>query len=301
MKRLLRCFKTYRELERLRAEAALWAKFQPPGHYYSPLPSAAEIADAFARGGFGPPFAGVDLNEDEQSAVLEEIAAEYDGLPFPEQPAPGHRYHLDNPSYGHFDGIMLAGMILRLRPRRIIEVGSGFSSALMLDLNERRFDGRIDLTFIDPDARRLRALLRPEDHGRVRILERRVQEVDTEAFAALESGDVLFIDSSHVSKVGSDVNHLFFNILPLLRPGVHVHIHDIAGNLEYPRDWLEEGRAWNEQYLLRAFLMFNPAFRIVLFTSWIANARRPFLLERMPRCARGGGGQIWLRRVGHDG
>ena len=83
-----------------------------------------------------------------------------------------------------------------------------------------------------------------------------------------------------------------------LKPGVHVHIHDIAGNLEYPQDWLEGGRAWNEQYLLRAFLMFNSALKVVLFTSWLANVRRPFLQERMPLCARGGGGQIWLRRSG---
>jgi hypothetical protein len=143
---------------------------------------------------------------------------------------------------------------------------------------------------------RLRPLLRADDQTRVVLIERRVQEVPLETFAALEAGDVLFIDSSHVSKIGSDVNRLFFDILPVLRPGVHVHIHDVAGNFEYPREWYEEGRAWNEQYLLRAFLMYNRAFRIVLFTGWLFNTRHEFFRERMPLCARGGGGQIWLRK-----
>jgi hypothetical protein len=108
---------------------------------------------------------------------------------------------------------------------------------------------------------------------------------------------VLFIDSSHVSKIGSDVNRLFFDVLPVLAPGVLIHIHDVAGNLEYPRHWLEEGRAWNEQYLLRAFLMYNPAYRIELFSAWLWNQKTEFIREKLPMCARGGGGQLWLRKL----
>ena len=113
----------------------------------------------------------------------------------------------------------------------------------------------------------------------------------------LEAGDVLFIDSSHVSKIGSDVNRIYFDILPRLAPGVHVHIHDVAGNFEYPREWLAEGRAWNEQYLLRAFLLFNDTFEVELLTGWLFNHHQEFFRARMPLCLRGGGGQIWLRRA----
>lgn len=281
---------------RLAAEAVERGFAFPPGHFYSPLPSRAEVAEVFARGNFGPPFPGVDLNEAGQFELLETLAGFYAEQPFPEQPTAGRRYHLDNPSYGHFDGIILYAMLRQLESRRVIEVGSGFSSAAMLDLNEHVFGGRMALTFIDPDMSRLRALLKPDDHARVTLIERRVQEVPVEIFAALEAGDVLFIDSSHVSKLGSDVNRLFFDVLPVLRPGVHVHIHDIAGNFEYPQAWFAEGRAWNEQYLLRAFLMYNRAFRVELFTSWLSNRHHDFLRERMPLCARGGGGQIWLRK-----
>jgi predicted O-methyltransferase YrrM len=285
------------EWDRERARQAEWTRFFPPGHFYSPLPSQAEIAEAYLRGGFGPPFPAIDLNEAGQLARLERFAAHYPEQPFPEQPVAGRRFHLRNPSYGPFDAIMLHGMLREAQPRRIIEVGSGFSSAAMLDLNEHTLGGRVQFTFIDPDMARLRPLLREGDAGRVRLIERRVQEVPLEVFAELAENDVLFIDSSHVSKIGSDVNRLFFDVLPTLAAGVLIHIHDVAGNLEYPREWLEEGRAWNEQYLLRAFLMHNAAYRIELFTGWLFNTRHEWFHARMPLCAGGGGGQLWLRKL----
>jgi predicted O-methyltransferase YrrM len=285
------------ENERLRAEHDEWARFFPPGHFYSPLPSREEVAEAFARGGFGPPFGGVDLNEAGQVARLERFAPFYAEQPFPEEQTEGKRFFLKNPSYGHFDAIMLYCMLREARPRRIIEVGSGFSSAAMLDVNERVLGGGVEFTFIDPDMIRLRKLLRPEDEKRTTLIEKRVQDVPLETFASLGENDVLFIDSSHVSKIGSDVNRLYFDVLPVLAPGVLVHIHDVAGNLEYPREWLDEGRAWNEQYLLRAFLMHNATYRVELFTGWLFNTRHEWFRTHMPLCARGGGGMIWLRKL----
>ena len=285
------------ELAELRKGAADSPPYFPVGHFYSPLPSLTEIAEACARGNFGPPFPDIAMNEGEQMARLERFAAWYPEQPFPEKPEPNSRYYLDNPSYGHFDALMLYGMLREAKPRRIIEVGSGFSSAAMLDLNERVLGGSVHFTFIDPDMARLRPLLRPDDQARVTLIEKRVQEVPLETFASLGANDVLFIDSSHVSKIGSDVNRLYFDVLPALAPGVLIHIHDVAGNLDYPREWLEAGRAWNEQYLLRAFLMNNTAYRIELFTGWLFNTRHAWFREKMPLCARGGGGQIWLRKL----
>jgi hypothetical protein len=181
------------QLEKSRADQAEWARFFPPGHFYSPLPSRAEIAEAFARGGFGPPFPAINLNEAEQFARLERFAAWYPEQPFPEKPTEGARFYLDNPSYGHYDACMLYGMLREARPRRIIEVGSGFSSAAMLDLNERLFGGGVQFTFIDPDMSRLRQLLRADDSGRVTLIEKRVQEVPLETFTTLRAHDVLFI------------------------------------------------------------------------------------------------------------
>lgn len=285
---------------RLKAEAEESGFAFPPGHFYSPLTSRAEVAEVFARGGFGPPFGGVNLNAAGQLELMEKLAGFYADQPFPEQAIDGRRYYLDNHSYGHFDGIMLYLMLRQIGARRVIEVGSGFSSAALLDLNEFSFEGRMALTFIDPDMSRLRKLLKSDDQKRVTLIERKVQDVPLSVFETLEAGDVLFIDSSHVSKLGSDVNRLFFDVLPVLKPGVYVHIHDVTGNLDYPREWFDEGRAWNEQYLLRAFLMNNVAYRIELFTGWLFNTRHAWLRERMPMCARGGGGQMWLKKVAAD-
>lgn len=290
--------KLRREVQTLKAQQSEWARFQPPGHFYSPLPSREEVAEAFARGGFGPPFPGVDLNEAGQRARLDLFREYYREQPFPEKATEGRRFYLDNPSYGHFDAIMLYCMLREAQPKRVIEVGSGFSSAAMLDLNERVFGGRVEFTFIDPDMKRLRPLLRAEDERRATLIEKRVQDVPVEIFSRLGENDVLFIDSSHVSKIGSDVNRLYFDVLPALARGVLIHIHDVAGNLEYPKEWYDEGRAWNEQYLLRAFLMNNRAYRVELFTGWLFNTQHAWFREHMPLCARGGGGQMWLRKVG---
>ncbi len=280
----------------IRVESDKWTRFTPHGHFYSPLPSSEEVEAAFARGGSGPPFPGIDLNADGQFALLEEIATYYPELPFPEKETPGRRFHLTNPSYGHYDACVLYGVLRHLQPRRVVEVGCGYSSAAILDANDASFGGRIAITFVDPDPAQLRRLLLPGEAIPGTLIEKPVQDVPNDVFEQLGAGDILFIDTSHVSKVGSDVNHLFFKVLPALRPGVWVHIHDVTSNLEYPRHWLDEGRAWNELYLLRAFLMYNGAFRVMFSSSMMYNDHHRFLQERMPMCAGGGGGQMWLRR-----
>lgn len=280
----------------LRAEAAEWERFCPLGHFYSPLPSKDEVAAAFSRGGFGPPFPGVDLNEDGQFALLREFAAYYPELPFSESATAGRRYYLANPSYGPYDAFVLYCVMRHLQPRRIVEVGCGFSSAAILDLNDVLFGGRLALTFIDPDLAQFRRLLFPGEACRATLIERPVQDVPNDAFESLEANDILLIDTSHVAKVGSDVNHLIFKVLPVLKPGVWIHIHDVTGDLEYPRRWFDEGRAWNELYVLRAFLMYNHAFKVMFSSALMFNQHHEFLREHMPMCAVGGGGQLWLRK-----
>ena len=286
------------ENAQLRQDTIEWRSFFPPGHFYSPIPSKQEIAEAFARRNPGrEEYPGVHLDEAAQFALLQKFAGWSADMPFPEKRTPGWRYYLENDSYPTFDGVMLYSMLRHIHPRRIIEVGSGFSSAAMLDLNERVHDRRIEISFIDPEMERLKRLLRRDDRGNVRLLEQRVQDVPLAEFERLESGDILFIDSSHVAKIGSDVNHLYFTVMPRLKPGVYVHIHDIPDHFDYPRQWYDEGRAWNEVFLLRAFLMYNRAFEVAFFAPWIVNLNLPWVHEHMPLCARGGGGQIWLRRI----
>jgi predicted O-methyltransferase YrrM len=187
-------------------------------------------------------------------------------------------------------------MIRHFRPRRVVEVGSGFSSALMLDTNELHCDPPMQLTFVDPHPDRLDGLLRPHDRGAVRLIAAPVQGVALDLFDALGAGDFLFVDSSHVSAPGSDVNHLLFTALPRLRPGVVVHFHDVFYPFEYPPEWIREGRAWNELYTLRAFLQYNAAFEVLLFNSYLGYRHADLIRRQMPLMGVNPGGSLWLRK-----
>ena len=272
--------------------------FAPPGSYYSPIPDFEEVTaradQLFERDiDLGP---DIRLRADEQKRLLEELATFYPEFDWQEKLEPGRRFYLGNFFFEIGDAIVLYAMLRKFRPKQIIEVGSGFSSALMLDTNDRFLDGRVHLTFIEPNAERLRSVLTSEDVGRVQILERPVQQIATQIFSSLESDDVLFIDSSHVAKTGSDVNYLFFEILPLLQPGVLIHIHDVMWPFEYPLEWIIEGRSWNEAYILRAFLQYNEAFDILLFNNYLGHTHRQMLADRMPRFLENIGGSVWLQK-----
>lgn len=271
----------------------------PAGHYYSPIPPIDEVRADDARI-FAIPESvpGVDLHDADQVALLNTIAAFYPEMPFRERARGNLRYAFENPAYSYSDAIFLYGMIRHLRPKRVIEVGSGYSSSAMLDINDRFFGGAIQFTFIDPFPETLHSVLRASDRKSVRITPSRVQNVDIELFTELAANDILFIDSTHVSRTGSDVNHIFFEVLPRLRPGVRIHFHDIFYPFEYPRDWVYEGRAWSEAYLLRAFLTNNEAFSIEIWNDYLARFHGGRLEALMPACMKNTGASIWIRRNG---
>ena len=130
------------------------------------------------------------------------------------------------------------------------------------------------------------------------ILKSRLQDVPLKVFAALGDGDILFLDSSHVAKTASDVVDYTFRILPALRSGVLVHIHDIFYPFEYPRSWIvDENRSWNEAYLVRAFLHANAGFRVLYLSDWVYKCRRDLFETHMPLCVRYRGGSLWMRKV----
>jgi hypothetical protein len=268
----------------------------PPGHFYSPYPSMEEVrADADRIWQTPTALPGIDLREPEQLALLEELSRFQDEIPFPATREPGLRYYFENGMFSYGDGTVLYSMLRHLEPRRIIEVGSGFTSALILDTNERFFDGSIECTFIDPYPRQLLELTRPGDLNRATLMKEKFQSLSPDVFETLGESDILFIDSTHVAKAGSDVNHLFFNVLPRLASGVHVHLHDIFYPFEYPREWVEDmRRAWNEAYLLRAFLEYNDAFRIRFFNHFLANFHRDRVEQSLPAMLRHIGGSIWM-------
>jgi hypothetical protein len=287
---------TLLQLNHVRTFYETWV---PTGHFYSPYPDQAEIdrrAEAIFDTSKDP--LGIDLRVDEQFALFDQLATLLeDDLPFPADKGDEFRYYFDNPAYAWSDGMILHAMLRHIRPRRIVEVGSGYSSAMTLDTTERWLDGDVELVFVEPYTELLNSLLRPGDEQRVTVLEQAVQEVDLETFTSLAAGDVLFIDSTHVSKAGSDVNHLYFEVLPRLAEGVWVHVHDIFHPFEYSEAWVREGRAWQEAYVLRALLMFSDTFEIRWFQDYMWQHHRQTLEARLPLMAKNSGGNIWLQRA----
>jgi hypothetical protein len=287
-----------KEVAARRGEARLAPQFVPAGHFYSPIPALEDVQRDHSRlfGQFPRTLPGIALDESRQLELLACFKRYYAELAFPEQKAAGHRYFYENRFYSYSDAIFLYFMLRHLRPVRVVEVGSGYSSCVTLDTNDRFFGGGIRCTFIEPYPERLLSLLDPGDASRIEILRDRLQDVPVERFLELRAGDILFIDSTHVSKVGSDVNYIFSEVLPSLMPGVHVHFHDVFYPFEYPSAWVYSGRTWSEAYLLRAFLSYNREFEIVLFNTFLEHFHRQMFAADFPLCLRNTGGSIWIRR-----
>ncbi len=267
-----------------------------PGHFYSPVPDLDEVERASPRlFAARTAIPGVDLREDEQLRTFAQLARLAREAPIPASPTPRTRYGTDNLNYGVGDAAMLQSMLRQLRPRRYLEVGSGWSTALALDTSQNFLEGTMSVTAIEPYPALLRTCLREGDP--VEIIDRPVQSVPLERFGELEANDVLFIDSSHVLKVASDVHYLFTQVLPILAPGVYVHVHDMFWPFEYLAHWIREGRAWNERYLVHTFLLFNDTYEIVLFNHYLAECHRDVIAAELPAMLENTGGALWLRRA----
>jgi predicted O-methyltransferase YrrM len=276
----------YRTVINKSLELDSWkTSFCPPGHYYSPFPDKREI-ELNSKKIFDlsiKELKGINMNEREQYSLLEELSRFYQDVSFPVQQQEPFRYYFENQFFSYSDAIFLFCLIRSKKPKRIIEIGSGYSSALMLDTNEKFFSNNIELTFIEPyPEERFNNLIK--DNDKVVLVKDFIQNIPPSFFEKLDENDILFIDSSHVSKTNSDVNYLIFEILPILKKGVIIHFHDVFYPFEYPKEWIMDQRAWNEAYLLRGFLQYNDTFSIMLYTSFLENKYKEWMEKNMPDC-----------------
>ncbi|BBK32400.1 hypothetical protein STHU_30340 [Allostella humosa] len=274
------------------------ALFVPPGHFYSPVVDPASVVERIRTVRTTAPerLPDIDMDPARLEGVWRGLLPYLETTPFREAAHAGARYHYRNSAFGFGDAAILRAMILAAEPRRIIEVGSGYSSACMLDTALGESPRPAQLTCIEPYPELLRSLLRPGDEKHLSILPLPIQQVPLETFDVLEDSDILFIDSTHVSKTGSDVNHELFEILPRLKPGVIVHFHDIFYPFEYPHSWVvEENRSWNEIYALRAFLAYNRRFEILFFNDYFLLKQRALIEATFPSFLINTGGSLWLR------
>jgi len=261
--------------------------------YLSPIPDTRELDDRLWERESELP--GIDLRVEEQLERLESVfpryRSEYDELPYEPGGVP-HQFAFHNAYFTGTDALVLYCMIRHHRPASILEVGGGHSTLLSAQALRENGGGR--LVTIEPYPSEV---LETGFPGLERLIESKVEDVDPAIFGELGSGDVLFIDSSHVSQIGSDVNFLYLEVLPRLRPGVIVHVHDIFLPFEYKLEWVKDRHwFWNEQYLFQAFLAFNSAFEVLFANSYMGHVYPDEMRETFPRSPWWGGGSFWIRR-----
>ena len=275
----------------------------PAGHYYSPMPDARELLEARAAARTWPPDGppatpGIDWRDDAQVELVQGVFAKQKRLALSvEASEDPTEYYAANDQYPALDAWILEAQLQRLRPRRMVEVGSGWSSLITARVNRELLGNAMRFTCIEPYPR---PFLRDGVEGIGDLRVERIQETPLELFGELAAGDILFIDTSHTVKTGGDVPWLFNQVLPRLAAGVHVHVHDIFLPYDYPQPWVEAGWGWNEQYLVQSFLAFNAGYEIDFAARWMIVNHYDELVSAFPQLpahASRGGASLWLRRT----
>jgi predicted O-methyltransferase YrrM len=204
------------------------------------------------------------------------------------------RYKKNNGRFNLSDAIVLHCMMRTVQPKRIIEIGCGMSSCMMLDTNEQYFNHSIDCTFIDIDLSAFHTFCRAGDIAGNTVTESPIQDIDIATFTALREGDILFIDSSHIYQPGSDVFDIIHRILPVLRHGVYIHVHDMFHDFQYPVEW--NNTEWNEQETIFHILQSKPQYHMQFFTSYMAHNYPDIFRQTFPSLVHTAGGSLWLKK-----
>lgn len=236
--------------------------FVTPAHYYSPIPDIRELDQRPQIWKLPSDMPGVDMNREAQRQFMTNVLGQYvDECDFPAHAtASPHEYFTRNSYFGYVSAAAMHCIVRHYRPRRMIDVGAGFTTRVLARAARMNADSGspAHLIAIDPYPA---PILREGFPGLTCFLEKAIQDVDIGLFAELQAEDILSIDTSHALRTGGDVSYIYLELLPRLRPGVLVHIHDIFLPFEYPREWIRRRYFWNEQYLLHAFLAHNLAFK----------------------------------------
>jgi hypothetical protein len=273
-------------------------------HYYQPIPDTRTLTDeTFSKHSELP---GLNMNEAGQLKLLEEVSARYgkecNALPLKkEETSKPYQYYVNNTFFESVDGEIYYGIVRRFKPSRIYEIGSGnstyLSSQAVLKNREEDKNYNCELVAIEPYPN---PVLQAGFPGLTRLVPKRVEQLPLAEFQKLKENDILFIDSSHIAKIGSDVVYEFLELLPRLNQGVIIHVHDIFIPSEYSRvAVLKHHIFFNEQYLLQAFLAFNDSFEVLWGGSYM-HFRHPEKLEAAFRSYKRNQrwpGSFWMRKV----
>jgi predicted O-methyltransferase YrrM len=244
---------------------------------------------------------GIDMNEVAQLALLARFDYADELKRLPRTPSDGASFYYNNPNFAEGDAECLYSLIRLYKPKRIIEIGSGFSTLMAHGAVEqnRREDAAYRCRHICIEPYEMGWL---NDVSGIEVLRQRVEQMDKQLFLELGENDILFIDSSHVIRPQGDVLCEYLEILPTLRSGVLVHIHDIFTPRDYLDHWLiDEVKLWNEQYLLEAFLSCNAQFEIIAALNFLRHRHPVELAAKFPmlgeNIAHAEPGSFWIRKI----
>lgn len=285
-------------------------EFVPPGHFYSVIPSIDKNYKCNEI-----KFGNLNFNEESHLQILSELEVYLENFDSEFgckkedilKRTAEFKYSLNNSAFEWMDARLLHYFLRKVCDgtgrRRIIEVGSGWST-LMMYHTKKKFNLDLEIICIEPYpnsfGKWLNNLAKMKE---ITLIDKKLENVNLDLFKTLNENDILFIDSSHVLKLNSDVMYYFTKIFPILKKGVLIHIHDIFFPFDYPLDWLREGRFWNEQYFLYVFLQYNSKFQIRFCNSYSVYKFKDLLKKLQKESFEiknniinevYGGGSIWL-------
>ncbi len=267
-------------------------------HFYEPLFNSDKLSESLDA---ERELSGIYFEDDRYKSLLKEFAFKSELETFYKMDSDGInalQFHHGNGNYEYGDAESLYCMIRHFKPSKIIEIGCGYSTLMALEAekkNEEVFETKCQHICIEPyPSEWLKNLP-------VELIQEKLERIDKSIFETLESGDILFIDSTHMIRPQGDVLTEYLSILPLIKKGVLVHIHDIFSPRDYPEEWIKGSiRMWNEQYLLEAFLTCNNSFEIILPLNYLKHHLFREICETFPAVKKHSEdepGAFWIRRV----
>lgn len=275
-----------------------------PVGFYSPVP---DIEDLVRRNVWGniSEMPGIDFRVGEQLSLLKLLGGTFgEECDWPaDRTRDDRQFYANNSSFSYGCAASTHSFIRKFRPKRIIEIGSGMSSLIIsgaVTRNRTETGVPAEYAIVDPYPGKT---IRNGLPGLDRLVENRVELLPPSFFRDLEEGDILFIDSSHTVKIGSDCNYLYLEIVPSVRPGVILHVHDIGLPYEYPRAYATSQtfrQFWTEQYILQAFLSHNAQYEILLAMNYLMTDHPGVFETSFPRYDkerhRYTSSSFWMRR-----
>ncbi|MDH4128397.1 MAG: class I SAM-dependent methyltransferase [Spirochaetota bacterium] len=275
-----------------------------PVHFYSPIPDINDLEERKIWD-IKSSLKGINFQNEQQLYLLKDLGKKFaTECHFPPHPTQNSiDFYTENNSFSYGCGAILHCMIRNFNPKKIIEIGSGMSSRVIsraIKMN-RQEDNPVEYIIIDPYPSEI---TKNSLKGISKLIESRVELQDLSLFEQLKQNDILFIDSSHSVKIGSDVNFLFLEVIPSLSPGVIIHIHDIALPYEYGKAYATDEsirQFWTEQYLLQSFLCYNNQFEILLALHYLQSEcfedfKKAFAPAYNPHFHKLTSGSFWIRR-----